>query len=112
MAEYRLSYTAFEINEKLGKVVDETVTESDINELFVEIGTFAVNQDSFNFEVGITWEEYINSDYNTNNNFSNTNGNVYYFDGIGTGSIRYKNETVKISDSIVNGGEYLQTGTN
>lgn len=49
----------------------ETVTEDDVNELFIEIGTFTYEYTSSSatgtseFEIGMTWEEYINSEYNT-----------------------------------------------
>ena len=47
----------------------ETITEDEVNDLFVEIGTFTYEysaiKESSQFEVGMIWEEYINSEYNT-----------------------------------------------
>ena len=47
----------------------ENVTEDEVHEIFVGIGTFSwygsSDDSSSQFEIGMTWGEYINSSYNT-----------------------------------------------
>lgn len=61
-------YTGFPTIEKKIKQeylpVDE-ITEEEIHSLFVEIGTFTFNGSDYQFEIGMTWEEFVASDYNT-----------------------------------------------
>lgn len=49
----------------------ETITEDEVNDLFVEIGTFTYEYlgttGSSQFEIGMTWQDYIVSKYNTIN---------------------------------------------
>ena len=112
MAEYKLSYTASEINSKLGKIVEETVTEADIDALFVTLGTFSVYDDEFTFEEGMIWSDFIASKYNTDDKFTYSGNYVKYYDGAGVGNILYNDKIIMISDGIINGASYYQRGTN
>jgi len=68
----------------------------------VTLGTFTIsNYDSYQFEIGMTWAEWVNSSYNTRG-WENTNGYIR----LGEVVVKTRSALVLPSDTITNGYLY------
>lgn len=78
-----------------------------------KIGTFNIVDNSYQFEIGMTWEQFVQSKYNTDNNYRIVGNNVHSGSGtyeyaIAYGSNHDYNRVLK-DDYIINGERYGTT---
>ena len=90
----------------------ETITEDEISALFTGVFYYTGYDDTstpveYTFEIGMTWEEFINSDYNTDNFFVITGETVSLSNN---SAVYYKANPIVggelITNQVVDGGEY------
>ena len=82
MADYTSTYTGEQIDAAVAAVAGMTaLTNAEIDTIWhnamVTLISFTINGDSYQAEEGMTWQEWVNSDYNVNDNFY-ISGNYIY----------------------------------
>ena len=111
---YKEVYTKNEIDAKIGNI--NTILESIINGRTINNITFTIEGIEHQAEIGMTWKEWLETDYNTYGLFESSNG--AYVDagdmqGIATYALEnvyfvgYSDDSkVKITDEIINNYSY------
>lgn len=82
-----------------------------INALVVPMPSFIINHGGwgthiYNFDEGMTWAEFVESEYNTGDRTLSVANNYVWFGGVGSYIVSYEGSAVSPNDTIISDEQY------